>query len=101
MHENVSGRLYNLQSFKLWEGLTFKVNFFFFLSLFPFFFFFSQDRDSLCSPGFPGTHFVEQAVLLFRDGPASASLSVGLKVWATMFGFNFSFLKKEITNKKF
>lgn len=74
------------------------------LSLSFFFLFFGlffQDRDSLYSPGFPGTHSVEQAVLLFRDGSASVSLSVGLKVWATMFGFNFSFLKKEITKKKF
>lgn len=60
-------------------------------SFFCFLFCFFQDRNYLCSPGFLGTHSVEQAVLLFRDGPVSASLSVGLKVWATMFGFNFSF----------
>ena len=43
--------------------------------LFFFFFFFLvfQDRVSLCSPGCPGTHFVDQAGLGLRNPPASAS----------------------------
>jgi hypothetical protein len=32
-----------------------------------------QDRVSLCSPGCPGTHFVDQAGLELRNLPASAS----------------------------
>jgi hypothetical protein len=32
---------------------------------------FSQDRVYLCSPGCPGTHSVDQAVLELRDLPAS------------------------------
>jgi hypothetical protein len=32
-----------------------------------------QDRVSLCSPGCPGTHSVDQADLELRDPPASAS----------------------------
>jgi hypothetical protein len=40
-------------------------NFFFFLVF--------QDRVSLCSPGCPGTHSVDQAGLELRDLPASAS----------------------------
>ena len=32
-----------------------------------------QDRVSLCSPGCPGTHFVDQAELKLRDPSASAS----------------------------
>ena len=32
-----------------------------------------QDRVSLCSPGCPGTHFVDQAGLELRNPPASAS----------------------------
>jgi hypothetical protein len=35
---------------------------------------FSQDRVSLCSPGYSGTHFVDQAGLKLRNPPASASL---------------------------
>jgi hypothetical protein len=31
------------------------------------------DRVSLCSPGCPGTHFVDQAGLKLRNPPASAS----------------------------
>jgi hypothetical protein len=44
--------------------------------LFFFFFFFFvvfRDRVSLCSPGCPGTHFVDQAGLKLRNPPASAS----------------------------
>jgi hypothetical protein len=37
------------------------------------FFFFSRDRVSLCSPGCPGTHFVDQADLELRNPPVSAS----------------------------
>jgi hypothetical protein len=32
-----------------------------------------RDRVSLCSPGCPGTHFVDQAGLELRNPPASAS----------------------------
>jgi hypothetical protein len=48
-----------------------------------------QDRVSLCSPGCPGTHFVDQAVLELRNPPASASQVLGLKACATMPGLNF------------
>ena len=42
-----------------------------------------RDRVSLCSPGCPGTHFVDQAGLELRNPPASASEVLGLKVCAT------------------
>jgi hypothetical protein len=48
-----------------------------------FFFFAFQDRVSLCSPGCPGTHSVDQAALELRNLPASASQVLGLKVCAT------------------
>ena len=41
-----------------------------------------QDRVSLCSPGCPGTCFVDQADLEFRDQPASVSQVLGLKACA-------------------
>jgi hypothetical protein len=41
-----------------------------------------RDRVSLCSPGCPGTHSVDQAVLELRDWPTSASQVLGLKVCA-------------------
>jgi hypothetical protein len=41
-----------------------------------------QDRVSLCSPGCPGTHSVDQASLELRNPPASASQVLGLKVCA-------------------
>jgi hypothetical protein len=50
------------------------------------FFFSFQDRVSLCSPGCPGIHFVDQADLELRDPPASASQVLGLKVWTTTPG---------------
>jgi hypothetical protein len=34
---------------------------------------FFQDRVSLCSPGCPGTHSIDQAGLKLRNPPASAS----------------------------
>jgi hypothetical protein len=40
------------------------------------FFLVFQDRVSLCSPGCPGTHFVDQAGLELRNLPAS---SAGIK----------------------
>jgi hypothetical protein len=52
------------------------------LFLFLFFSFFLmvfRDRVSLCSPGCPGTHFVDQAGLELRTPPASASQVLGLK----------------------
>ena len=42
-----------------------------------------RDRVSLCSPGCPGTHFVDQAGLELRNLPASASQVLGLKASAT------------------
>ena len=50
-----------------------------------FFLFFSsrflvfRDRVSLCSPGCPRTHFVDQADLKLRNPPASASPSAEIK----------------------
>jgi hypothetical protein len=38
-----------------------------------FLFFIFQDRISLCSPGYSGTHFVDQVALELRDFPAPAS----------------------------
>jgi hypothetical protein len=55
---------------------------FLFVCLFCFF----QDRVSLCSLGCPGTHFVDQVGLEFRDPPASASQVLGLKAYATTPG---------------
>jgi hypothetical protein len=52
-------------------------------SLILFFFFFSGDRVSPCSPGCPGTHSVDQAGLELRNLPASASQVPGLKACAT------------------
>jgi hypothetical protein len=62
--------------------------------LFFFFFFFLlvfRDRVSLCSPGCPGTHFVDQAGLELRNPPASASRVLGLKVCATTPGSGSAF----------
>jgi hypothetical protein len=42
-----------------------------------------QDRVSLCSPGCPGTHSVDQAGLELRNLPASASQVLGLQTCAT------------------
>jgi hypothetical protein len=42
-----------------------------------------RDRVSLCSPGCPGTHSVDQAGLKLRNRPASASQMLGLKACAT------------------
>jgi hypothetical protein len=45
--------------------------------LFSLLYFVFPDKVSLHSPGYPGTHSVDQAGLEFRDLPASASQVVG------------------------
>jgi hypothetical protein len=50
---------------------------------FLFFFSFGFSRQTLCSPGCPGAHFVDQASLELRNLPASASQVLGLKAYAT------------------
>jgi hypothetical protein len=42
-----------------------------------------RDRVSLCSPGCPGTHSVDEAGLQLRNPPASASQELGLKECTT------------------
>jgi hypothetical protein len=56
------------------------LGFYLFIYLFILFF---RDRVSLCSPGCPGTHSVDQAGLELRNLPASASQVLGLKACAT------------------
>jgi hypothetical protein len=53
-----------------------------------------RDRVSLCSPGCPGTHFVDQAGLKLRNPPASASQVLGLKACATTAQLRCTFLKQ-------
>jgi hypothetical protein len=48
-----------------------------------------QDRVSLCSPGCPRTHSVDQAGLELRNPPASASQVLGLKTCATTAQLRF------------
>jgi hypothetical protein len=64
----------------------------FYSNIFPYFFFFLvfRDRVSLCSPGCPGTHFVDQAGLELRNLPASAYRVLGLKAYTTTPG-NFPY----------
>jgi hypothetical protein len=66
-----------------------------------FFFFFPRDRVSLCSPGCPGTHSVDQAGLQHRNSPASASQVLGLKACATMPSWSvlMLYLKNPYPNK--
>jgi hypothetical protein len=67
--------------------------FYLFIYLFIYLFLVFRDRVSLCSPGCPGTHFVDQAGLELRNPPASASQVLGLKTCATMpGGFIFYYL---------
>jgi hypothetical protein len=51
--------------------------------LFVCFVFVFRDRVSLCSPGCPGTHSVDQAGLEHRNLPASDSQVLGLKACVT------------------
>jgi hypothetical protein len=52
--------------------------------------FFFQDRVSMCSPGCPGIHSVDQAGLKLRNLPASASQVLGLKVSPPLPGYTSS-----------
>jgi hypothetical protein len=55
------------------------------------------DRVSLCSPGCPGTHFVDQAGLELRNPPASASQVLGLKACATTAWLIFFFFWNRVS----
>jgi hypothetical protein len=68
----------------------------FFIFLFYFILVF-RDRVSLCSPGCPGTHSVDQAGLQLRNLPASASQVLGLKARLTTALLPVHFLKGQIT----
>jgi hypothetical protein len=67
-------------------------------------FFFSflvfRDRVSLCSPGCPGTHSVDQVGLELRNLPASASRVLGLKVCATTPGTSNFLIDYEESEKQ-
>jgi hypothetical protein len=65
----------------LCEAVKVKSRMFFGLVWFGLFF---RDRVSLCSPGCPGTHFVDQAGFKLRNPPASASQVLESKACATM-----------------
>jgi hypothetical protein len=69
--------------------------FFFFCFLFFVCLFF--ETGFLCSPGYPGTPFVDQAGLELRNPPASASQVLGLKACAITPGEKVGF---DITCKK-
>jgi hypothetical protein len=58
---------------------------------------FFLDRVSLYNPGYPGTHFVDQAGLELRTLPASASRVLGLKACATTPGTFLIHKKKKIS----
>jgi hypothetical protein len=53
--------------------------------------FFFRDRVSLCGPGCPGTHSVDQAGLKLRNLPASASQLLGSKACATTAQLTLNF----------
>ena len=76
------------------------VYFFYLFIYFLFFFFFLvfRDRVSLCSPGCPGTHFVDQAGLKLRNPPASASQVLGLKACTTTARPEILFFKKYLSS---
>jgi hypothetical protein len=75
-----------------YEGAFFCCWFFggFFLFFVLFCFCFLRQGFSVCSPGCPGTHFVDQAGLELRNLPASASQMLGLKACATTPGNIFN-----------
>jgi hypothetical protein len=58
-----------------------------------------RDRVSLCSPGCPGTHSVDQAGLELRNSPVSASQVLGLKACTTTPGSRNSFMERQWTTK--
>ena len=57
------------------------------------FIWFLRDTVSLCSPGCPGIHFVDQAGFELRNPPASASQVLGLKVCTTTPGMLFHYCR--------
>jgi hypothetical protein len=68
------------------------------IHLFCFCLFVFRDRVSLCSPGCPGTHSVDQAGLELRNLPAFASQVLGLKACATTARLIPSFLSGKISH---
>ena len=52
-----------------------------------------RDMVSLCSPGCPGIHSVDQAGLELRNPPVSASQVLGLKACATTARLDTFFFK--------
>jgi hypothetical protein len=67
----------------MWKYVISQLLFLLLFFIFIFIFLVFRDRVSLCSPGCPGTHFVDQAGLELRNLPASASQVLGSKACAT------------------
>jgi hypothetical protein len=63
-----------------------KPEFLLFLNFYLFIYFAFFETGFLCSPGCPGTHFVDRAGLELRNPPASASQVLGLKPCVTTPG---------------
>jgi hypothetical protein len=57
-----------------------------------------QERVSLCSPGCPGTHSIDQAGLKLRNPPASASRVLRLKACATTARLGMGFILGTVEN---
>jgi hypothetical protein len=73
-----------------------------FFCLFVCLFCFLRQGFSVYSPGCPGTHSVDQAVLELRNPPASASRVLGLKTCATTPGpWRFFFKMKKLAKEFF
>jgi hypothetical protein len=62
---------------------------------------FFRDRVSLCSPGCPGTHSVNQAGLELRNLPASAFQVLGLKASTTTARLDFFFFFNLFVSPRF
>jgi hypothetical protein len=71
--------------------------FVFVLFVFLFCLFFVRYRVSLCSPGCPGTHSVDQAGIKLRNLLASASQVLGLKICTTTARLSHIFLSGWLT----
>jgi hypothetical protein len=97
LHLQQTPLFFNKWKYKHWLCPWHFILFYFILFYFILFYFILvfRDRFSLCSPGSPGTHSVDQTGFELKDPPLSVFQVLGLNTWAITPSLSMEFLGRD------